>query len=98
MPLSKIAIGTAYMLSAAFAVWLPCWAFGKKYQLDHRLDRTAQTIRWFSVALCLILIAFRIVPPGNAAAALGLIFLAFFAWPNLAFYLSQLLRRAGLVR
>jgi hypothetical protein len=44
----------------------------------------------------MILVDFEIVPPGNWAAAIGLIFLGFFAWPNFAFYLIQLLRRTGL--
>ena len=98
MPLSKIAIGAGYMFSVALAVWLPCWGLRKRYELDHQLDTTARRIRWFSVALCLILIDFRIVPPGNGAAALGLIFLAFFAWPNFCVLSEATAKACRLVR
>jgi hypothetical protein len=82
------------MLSAGLSVWLPCWGLRRKYQLDHKLDRTAQHARWSIVALSLILFDFGIVPPGNAAVAIGVIFLGFLAWPNFAYYLIQLFSRS----
>lgn len=86
--------GAAYMLSAGLSVWLPCWGFRRKYDLDHKLDHTARYVRWSIVALCLILVDFEIVPPGNWAGVIGFIFLGFLAWPNLAHHLTQPFRRS----
>jgi len=81
------------MASAGVTVWLPFWGFRKKYALDYKLERTAQYVRWSVVGLCLILDDFGIVPPGKLAGTLAIIFLAFIAWPNLAYYLTRPFRR-----
>jgi hypothetical protein len=94
---SDLIKGAAYLLSTAVTIWLPFWGFRSKYELDRKLDRAAQYVRWTVVAACLITVDFEIVPPGNWAIAIGLTFFAFFAWPNLAFYLTQLLKRAGFI-
>ena len=87
-----------FMVSGAFSIWLTCLGFRRKYGLDHKLDRTGRLIRWFVVFASAILVVFELVPPGNVAVAIGLLSLGFFAWPNFAFYLTQLLRRAWIMR
>jgi tryptophan-rich sensory protein len=84
------------LTSGAVSVWLFFWAYRRKYELDYKLDSTAQTMRWlivvfgFTVALI----------PGPQFKIVriiaGVLLLAFLAWPNFAHYLTQLLRRVGL--
>jgi hypothetical protein len=87
----------AFMVSGALSIWLTCLGFRRKYGLDHKLDGTGRSVRWFVVIACAILVIFELVPPGNVAMAIALIGLVFLAWPNFAFYLTQLLRRVGIV-
>jgi hypothetical protein len=95
---SDLAAGAEYLVSAAVTIWFPCWGVRRKFKLDHKLDSTAQYVRWFVIVICLVLVDFDIAPPGKWAVTIALTFLAFVAWPNLAFYLTQLLRRSGIVR
>ena len=88
----------AFMVSGAFSIWLTCLGFRRKYGLDHKLDKTGRFIRWLVVVSCATVVVFEFVSPGNVAVAIALISLGFLAWPNFAFYLTQLLRRAGIIR
>jgi hypothetical protein len=81
--------GAAYMVTAGLSVWLPCWGLRRKYELDYKLDRFAQYARCSILALCLIVIDFQIVPPGNWAAVIGVIFLGFLAWPNFTYHIGS---------
>jgi hypothetical protein len=90
---SELVTGAAYLLSTAVTVWLPCWGFRTKYELDHSLDRTDQYIRWSIVALSLVLADSFLLPKGYWSGASVLVFLGFFAWPNLTFYVTRPFRR-----
>ena len=81
------------LIGAAVSVWFFFWPYRRKYDLDHQLDRTAQTVRWlivlsgFSVALL----------PGPQFKIMriagGIVLLAFLAWPNFAYHLTAVFNR-----
>src|SRR5579863_3600722 len=86
----------------AVTIWLAFWAIRRKYELDHKLDRTARFVRWsmVSIGFAVAFIGFAVaLLPGNQLGVVrlsaGALLIAFLAWPNLAYHSTRLLRRWG---
>lgn len=82
-------------LVAILNVWFVVWAIRRHGEFDLPLDPTTKAIRWFVAGL---LISYPFVFPRLIDSAIfrlcvGLTGIAFLCWPNLAFYLTELLRR-----
>lgn len=73
---------------------LSVWAAGRglqrtlrRYDLAPRpLDKTETVLYWSVLLTCSFLVCVEIVPPGTAAASLGIACLGFIMWPPLARY------------
>jgi hypothetical protein len=82
------------LAGGAVSIWFFFWPFRRKYELDYKLDRIAQTVRW-----SIVLAGFGVaLLPGpqikDIRIITGIIFVAFLAWPNLAYHLTQFFRRS----
>ena len=75
------------------AVWFVCWALRRKYELDEKLDRREQSVRWIVVSIAFgmtMLSGSRLAAARVTAWVLGT---AFLAWPNLAHGATTLVDR-----
>jgi len=75
-------------------IWFAVWAIRKRYDVDEKLDRAAQTVRW-----CIVATSFGLVlVPGPefklVRIVAGVLLLAFLCWPNFAYHLRQLFKRS----
>jgi hypothetical protein len=81
------------LAAGAVSIWFFFWPFRRKYDLDYKLDSTAQLVRWF-IVLAGFALALLPGPKYKLVRILAGIMLAvFLAWPNLAYHLTHLLRR-----
>ena len=78
-------------LASLGSVWFCSWGIRRAGEFDYPLDFTAKVIRW---ALVVLLLGAGESFPGLSAyrLALGLVGMAFLAWPNFAYHLTRLLR------
>jgi hypothetical protein len=79
------------LVCGAVSVWFFFWAYRRKYELDYKLDRTTQTIRWL-----IVLAGFGLaLLPGPESKIVritsGVMLVAFLAWPNFAYHLAGVL-------
>jgi hypothetical protein len=81
------------LAAGAVSIWFFFWPYRRKYELDYKLDRTAQTVRWSIVLACfgVALLPGPQFKPVRIVA--GIILAAFLAWPNFAYHLARLFRR-----
>jgi hypothetical protein len=96
--LSEIQSDFGKLSAEAACIWFAFWAVRRKYELDYKLDRTAQTVRWLKVAISVPLgqLGARIFEPLRIFSAF--LFLAFLAWPSFAYQLTRLLRNLRILR
>jgi hypothetical protein len=81
------------LAAGAVSIWFFFWPFRRKYDLDYKLDSTAQVARW-SIVLAGFVLALLPGPEFKVVRILaGIILAAFLAWPNLAYYLTFQSRR-----
>jgi hypothetical protein len=81
------------LASGAVSVWFFFWVYRRKYELDYKLDKTAQTMRWLIV---LFGFAIALIPGPQfkiPRIIAGVMLVAFLAWPNFAHHLTVLFRR-----
>lgn len=77
------------LAKGVIAVWLPCWAIRYRSELDYKLDKAGRLLRW-TVILLGVGLTFLPGPSFATARVVGTILvMAFFAWPNLAYYLRR---------
>ena len=101
MPIPQEASFPAWGTWSAIAnVWFAVWAIRHKGELDYELDSSAKLIRWFVVAICLGLTIQlpQLLNPPWFRLSVGLLGVAFLAWPNFAYHLTRILRRLKLLR
>jgi|ERR1700687_221206 hypothetical protein len=96
--LGEIQSDVSKLLAEAVCVWFAFWAIRRKYELDYKLDRAAQIVRWLAIAVSIPLgqLGARIFEPLRIFSAF--LFLAFLAWPNFAYHLTRLLRSWRVLR
>lgn len=83
------------LAGGAVGIWFFFWPYRRKYELDYKLDRTAQAIRW-SVVLAGFGLALLRGPQSRLVRIIGgVVLLAFLAWPNFAYHLAQFFRRSN---
>jgi hypothetical protein len=81
------------LVAGAVSIWFFFWPYRRKYELDHKLDRTAKTVRW-SIVVAGFGIALLPGPELKIVRiAAGIVLVAFLAWPNFAYHLAWLFRR-----
>jgi hypothetical protein len=83
------------LIEKVLGIWIAAWAFRRKYELDQKLDRGMQTLRW---AVVFAGFALAEIPGSKAAWARlsgGFTALAFLCWPNFACHVTRLFRREG---
>jgi hypothetical protein len=73
-------------------IWLSVWGFRRYYEVDEKLDRSMQLVRWLIVFAAWGLIQVRGPQWGTLRVIAGLIGLGFLCWPNFAFYTVRLFR------
>jgi hypothetical protein len=49
--LSDVGSDLGTLFAEAVSVWLGFWAIRRKYDLDYKLDRSAQVMRWTIIAI-----------------------------------------------
>lgn len=82
------------LAGGAVSIWFFFWAYRRKYELDHKLDRMAKAIRW-SIVLAGFAVALLPGPRFRDTRIIaGIILVAFLAWPNFAYHLITLFRRS----
>jgi hypothetical protein len=96
MMLSDTANYFSQLTTGVVSVWFVCWALRKRYELDVKLTRSEQKVRWLVAASSLALT----FVPGEHLAAIRIIGFAigtwFIAWPNVAHSLvSRFLRSSA---
>src|SRR4029077_13337714 len=76
-------------------IWFVTWAIRRRGELDENLDSTAKFIRWLVAILCLgtAIQLPQLLNPPTLRVCIGFVGVAFLVWPNLAYYLTRLLRR-----
>jgi hypothetical protein len=73
-------------------VYVTCWSIRYRFDLDYKLGWIGQMVRWLSAALGYE-VANLAGAKFNHLHAMGTpVFLAFFCWPNFAYYLTNLFR------
>jgi hypothetical protein len=81
------------LAASAASVWLLFWAIRRTYEVDEKLDRRAQILRWSIIAAGFA----ATLPPGSTFKWVriigGFLGLAFLCWPNFAYHLRHLGRR-----
>jgi hypothetical protein len=76
------------------SVWFFFWPYRRKFELDYKLDRAGNIVRW-SVVLAGFGVALLPGPRfGATRVVAGMVLLAFLAWPNFAYHLVRLFRRS----
>ncbi len=95
--IGEIQADAGRLAAEAVSVWLAFWAIRRKYDLDYRLDRTAQILRWVIIAAAVGLgrLGAQKFEPLRIFSAF--LFLSFLAWPNFAYHLTRILRRWKLI-
>ena len=86
--------GRTGTVAAILNVWFAFWAIRRRGELDIPLDRTAKALRWI-VAISFLSFPFafpHLIDSYAFRISVGLVGWAFLCWPNLAFYLTKLLR------
>jgi hypothetical protein len=80
--------------SAIANIWFAVWAIRHRGELDYDLDRNAKIIRWSVVAVCLGLAVQepQLLNPPWFRITVGIVGIAFLAWPNFAYHLTRVLR------
>jgi len=73
--------------AAMIGIWLPFWAIRRTVELDYRLNRATQAVRWAIIALSYTLGS--VVSLGRIRAAWFLLALVLLCWPNFAYHLSR---------
>jgi hypothetical protein len=81
----------------AVTIWLAFWAIRRKYELDYDLDNAAHILRWLMVSLGFVVALLPGHGLGLVRLLAGILLIAFLAWPNFAYHLTQLLRRGRLL-
>jgi hypothetical protein len=72
------------LTAGAVSIWFFFWPLRRKYELDYKLDSTAQRVRW-SIVLAGFGVALLPGPQFKTARIIaGIILVAFLAWPNFA--------------
>lgn len=72
-------------IEMALMVWVPAYGIRRGGGFDYRIGPTGQGIRWGAALACLAGMWLGATPWIRVSS--GVLFLAFVAWPNLAWYL-----------
>jgi hypothetical protein len=86
------------LAEGAASVWFVSWALRRRYELDYKLDRREQILRWAVIAFTFGL---ALLPGPNFAAVrivVGISGIAFLAWPNLAHHTMGLAEQVHLAK
>lgn len=86
------------VFSGMVAVWFTFWPYRRKFELDIKLDRTEQILRWSVIAIGFVAMSFRSPQYKWLRITALIVASAFFAWPNYGHHFATLLRRLGLLR
>ena len=82
----------------AASVWFVSWALRRRYELDYKLNRREQTLRWVVIALTFGLAMLRGPNLAVVRIVAGISGIAFLAWPNLAHHTMGLAERLHLAK
>ena len=86
------------LAEGAASVWFVSWALRRRYELDCKLDRREQILRWAFIAAAFGLTLLR-APEFSAVRVLaGISGIAFLAWPNLAQHTMRLAEQLHLAK
>ena len=97
-PLNNAISYLTELAAGAVSIWFFFWPFRRKYDLDYKLDRTAQIVRW-SIVIGGFVFALAPGPEFKIVRILaGIILAAFLAWPNFAFHLTFQSRRLSFAK
>lgn len=80
------------LIAESICVWLAFWAIRRKYELDYKLDRSMQALRWLVVVGAILLARYAAETSELLRVLSALVFLSFLAWPNLAYHLVRVSR------
>lgn len=86
------------LAEGAASVWFVSWALRRRYELDYKLDRREQILRWAVIALTLGLTLLRGSDFAVVRIVAGLTGIAFLAWPNLAHHTMGLAEQLHLAK
>src|SRR5207245_2455867 len=81
----------------AVTIWIAFFAIRWKYELDYKLDHVAKVVRWATISLGFAIALLPGAKLGIIRLLFGAVFMAFLAWPNLAYHLTRFLRRCRLL-
>ena len=82
------------LIANAACVWFAFWAIRSKYELDYKLNRAAQTLRWGVIVVAFSVALLRAPQFKAVRITAGIVFLAFLCWPNFAYHLTRLFWRS----
>jgi hypothetical protein len=92
--LKYLTVRTCAVFAKSFAVWFPCWAIRRRGEFDEKLDGTMQAIRWTIVVVCFAWIGQLRPEDVYLRLVLLAVGLPFFCWPNCAYHLVKLFKKA----
>jgi hypothetical protein len=81
------------LAKSVFSIWLVAWMIRRGNDIDVRLNRLEQYIRWLVVTVAFVCV----LPSGSSFEAIrvggGVIGIAFLVWPNLGHHTVELFRK-----
>jgi hypothetical protein len=86
------------LAEGAASVWFVSWALRRRYELDYKLDRREQILRWAIIAFTFGLTLLRGSDLAVIRIVAGLSSIAFLAWPNLAHHTMGLAEQLHLAK
>jgi hypothetical protein len=78
------------LAKSAVSVWFTAWVIRSSLDLDIKLTRTEQVVRWLVVGVCTMLTLLRGPRFAYVRLIFGIVGVSFFAWPNLGHYMTSL--------
>ena len=88
------------VLTTSLTLWFAAWAIRYKGELDEKLDPVAVRLRWGIVAgtHAVVIFASEWLKYPVVRVAVWSVGAAFLAWPNLAYHLTESLRRCRVLK
>jgi hypothetical protein len=88
------------VLTTSLALWFVIWAIRYRGESDRKLDPIALRLRWAIVVgtHALVIFASKWLMYPATRIALWAVGAAFLAWPNLAYHLTESLRRCRVIK
>jgi hypothetical protein len=81
------------LATSAVSVWFTAWVIRSSFDLDLKLTRTEQIVRWLVIGVCIAPTLLRGPRYAYVRLIFGIVGVSFFAWPNLGHHVTSVFSR-----